>query len=379
MSTGFECVLAATENIARRRRRGIFPVIEHGFKVVSSCGDLLCVSPEHAIKEKWAMYRPPIESNPRCPSCGGGSFAIWKGATKLSKGTGETVLRRPHGQYLCRERGCGRTFYDKTNLLRPKLAIWGPLRFARCIEKGLERRSRLGPKSVWIGQFILNEFDQEFLALPRRSQCSEKACAFPAHKAGKCRYHMNFFKFKWSMEWRAIDAADRFATQDNPHPVFTVMFGGEIAKSADRVIFEHDGGRDRGKKISDDYWREAVLKYEAPTRPSIRVIPDIKPQYVKEESATRNMQHTGAFVLWKGFGKKKIRKSQRNRPAGWHGNHPEQMPRKNFTRDTLKDLPQWTPSSSQEGRDHPDLFNDEEFIPLAESEYFDQAETEAFG
>jgi len=52
-----------------------------------------------------------------------------------------------------------------------------------------------------------------------------------------------------------------------------------------------------------------------------------------------NHQSTGAFVLYKGFGKKKIRKVQRRRPQGWHGNHPEQKPHDKWgDRETLNDI-----------------------------------------
>jgi hypothetical protein len=74
-----------------------------------------------------------------------------------------------------------------------------------------------------------------------------------------------------------------------------------------------------------------------------------------------NRQQTGAFVLWKGFGKKKIRKSQRNRPAGWHGNHPEQKPMK-VSRETLNDIPEWTPLAKQRlNLDHSTISDDESY------------------
>ena len=59
-----------------------------------------------------------------------------------------------------------------------------------------------------------------------------------------------------------------------------------------------------------------------------------------------NHNSTGAFILWKGFGKKKIRKSQRNRPAGWHGSHPKQKPIR-VSRETLDDIPIWSPEPKE--------------------------------
>ncbi len=61
-----------------------------------------------------------------------------------------------------------------------------------------------------------------------------------------------------------------------------------------------------------------------------------------------NHNEKGGFVLWKGFGKRKVRKSQRNRPAGWHGNHPDQKPRDKFgKRESIADLPIWTPPAKE--------------------------------
>ena len=194
----------------------------------------------------------------------------------------------------------------------------------------------------------LSAADLEFLALPRRAKCSEKACPFPhADGSAKCRYHEHFFDFKWSMEWRALDRSDVYATDDIPIPLFTSMLGWEIPHSHEHTVFEHNGQRDRGRKLSDTWWREQVIK--------------------AEEAAPPNSQHTGAFVLYKGFGKRKIRKVQRKRAqqAGWHGRHPEQKPRDSFSRDTLEDVPMWAPRPQDaEDEQNEDAYLDAEFTPL---------------
>jgi len=193
----------------------------------------------------------------------------------------------------------------------------------------------------------LSAADLEFLALPRRAKCSEKACPFPhADGSAKCRYHEHFFEFKWSMEWRALDRGDVYGTGDIPIPLFTSMPGWEIPYSHERTVFEHNGERDRGRKLSDTWWREQVIK--------------------AEEAPAPNSQHTGAFVLFKGFGKRKIRKVQRKRAqqAGWHGHHPEQKPRDSFSRDTLEDLPRPQDAEDQQDQQNEDVYLDAGFTPL---------------
>lgn len=87
------------------------------------------------------------------------------------------------------------------------------------------------------------------------------------------------------------------------------------------------------------------------------------------DPANANRQQTGAFILWKGWGKKKIRKVQRNRPAGWHGNHPEQKPRERWgTRESIATIPEWVPPARTKlyGRKRPALPK-----AIAEMEYDD--------
>lgn len=123
---------------------------------------------------------------------------------------------------------------------------------------------------------------------------------------------------------------DLFSPDGVSAPKFHVGWMWQEHKEFTQAKFEYGGTVNKGNKLSDEYWKALM---EA-------VKPSIKPG--------DNIQHTGAFILWKGFGKKKIRKSIRNRPAGWHGNHPEQKPIKH-DRETLDSIAQWTPPSAAAG------------------------------
>lgn len=129
--------------------------------------------------------------------------------------------------------------------------------------------------------------------------------------------------------------------------------------------YSGDGRPKRGNPYSDPKWghemaemarrlREDFRKPLSPGRPNLLTVdtvirPDgtkvitVKSPRAAPGTAAANHNSTGAFILWKGFGKKKIRKAQRNRPSGWRGNHPEQKPRERFGRETLDDIPAWTP------------------------------------
>lgn len=291
---------------------------------------------------------------------------------------------------------------EEANLLADSLAVeWNPKavspeeRERRKIQYELEKQERcrqrimrvfsrhirLGAPSIWLGQFRLSEQDQTFLTLPRRRLCTEQGCVFPAQR-GKtlCHRHEHFYDYKWSMEWRALGYADTHSTEETPVPLLSTMQGWELRYSAERTVFVHDAGTAKREKLSDDWWRENVEKYMATLPKSsahIRVTRAVSPQYMPEDK-TVNIQHTGAFVLWKGFGKKKIRKSQRKRPAGWHGNHPEQKPREKWgKREALDDVPMWAPqgrdSETQEFRDDEEC----EYTPLSLDS--GQEQTEDFG
>jgi hypothetical protein len=236
-----------------------------------------------------------------------------------------------------------------------------------------DRRMRSGAPSIWLGQFRQTPEDTELLSRPRWSECSVKGCVYPHNGSDKCRYHGHFFDFKWSMEWRGVAYSDIRPTDKTPVPLFSSMQAWEMPQSAERTVFEHNGTRDKGRKLSDDWWREHVEKYQAEAQAKagmvkVRVIGQSKPQYASEDRIT-NIQHTGAFILWKGFGRKKIRKKQRMRPQGWHGNHPEQKPRERFTRDTLEDCPMWAPQPYEQREvQNEEIYLDDDYTPLFEDE-----------
>lgn len=240
-----------------------------------------------------------------------------------------------------------------------------------------ERQMRAGAPSIWLGQFRQTPDDVELLSRPRWSSCSVKGCPYPHNGSDKCRYHGHFFDFKWSMEWRAIGYSDVHPTETTPIPLFSSMQAWELPRSAERTVFDHNGTRDKGRKLSEDYWREHVEKYQAQAAANagkvhVRVIGEPKPQYAPEDKIT-NVQHTGAFVLWKGFGRKKIRKVQRKRAqqVGWHGNHPEQKPRDSFSRDTLEDVPMWAPQSHEHSEvQNEDIYLDDYTPMFADEEEF---------
>lgn len=317
------CVIAGSVYTARRRRLAILESRgerNHGYTADTSCGKEVCIAPDHIVARKWKMFQPPIATNPRCPYCGGGSFRLFGGVTKISKRTGETVSYRPRGNYLCRERGCGRGFYGK-DLLRPFLPAYDP----RCITRH--------PAIFWLGQ--LEGVSMHADAVPKSPHCKVKACVLPVNGNGQglCHHHFHFFDRNIQRLRGSLDVADLFAADGQLYPHFHVGMMWQERADADRTRFEYKGRYEAGAKISEDYWQSAVAKALEGVRPKITI--------------GENVQHTGAFNLWKGFGKKKIRKSQRNRPAGWHGNHPEQKPIKH-DRETLDDLPTWTPADSGE-------------------------------
>lgn len=201
-----------------------------------------------------------------------------------------------------------------------------------------DKHIRDGAQRIWLGQFRITKRDESFVRASRRANCSIKGCVFPVKENGKCHRHEHFFEYAQSMEWRGIGKSDIYGNEETLHPLFSTMQGWELNR-APEIGLVVSGLENRGYKLSEQWWKENVIK--------------------AEESATLNIQHTGAFVLWKGFGKKKIRKSQRMRPQGWHGNHPSQKPMERFGRETLDELPQWTPAKTTVVRREMDEIEDD--------------------
>lgn len=200
---------------------------------------------------------------------------------------------------------------------------------------------------------------------PPRNQkrCPWKGCIFPRQMGQECAYHARFFYYCASLTGRHVSSADVYDDNGSQHTALYISRGDEIKQV--RVVFGDGRPKDRDP-YSDPTWgkemsalaqrtREyfGLRKPLSPGRPNLLTvdtvvfrdgarIPTTSAPRLAPGTAMANHNSTGAFILWKGFGKKKIRKSQRNRPAGWHGSHPKQKPMK-VSRETLNDIPVWTP------------------------------------
>lgn len=185
-------------------------------------------------------------------------------------------------------------------------------------------------------------------AIPKYEHCKVRACAYPANGNGQslCHHHFHFFDRGMQRLNGKLDLADIFSPDGNARPNFHTGFMWQEKANFEYTRFDYKGYRDPGLKISDDYWKK--IQQEAMNSVAPKV------------DANKNIQHTGAFVLWKGFGKKKIRKSQRNRPAGWHGNHPEQKPIKRYGRETIDEIPMMSPASRIIEESVPDFIDEVE-------------------
>lgn len=143
----------------------------------------------------------------------------------------------------------------------------------------------------------------------RGTRCQEKGCPFGTADSDSrlCDYHKEFFKFNESLTGTYLDVRD--------------------LNYKWKPVEEHSGER-----LSIVYpGQNRLFVVDNP------LLPD----------ASQNSNHTGAQVIWKGFGKKKIRKSQRKRPAGYHGPRPDHDPLKRYTRESIIDIPMWAPPGKE--------------------------------
>lgn len=199
-----------------------------------------------------------------------------------------------------------------------------------------------------------------------RGSAKLKHARFLIGRDGLCEYHAHFFDYPSSLTGRHIAVEDIYRPDkdDRRWPMLSVQPRSEVFwRPYIRVVINGVVQRPKDAYKDKDWGAvEAARRFlfadnDAKPRPGLPnrlstaevIHPDgsVSRTVINESSAKPNIQQTGAFVLWKGFGKKKIRKSQRMRPQGWHGNHPEQKPHERWgTRETFDDLPLWAPPSS---------------------------------
>lgn len=153
--------------------------------------------------------------------------------------------------------------------------------------------------------------------LCRVTPCIVKACIWPRYYETLCFEHFHFFDYPISMTGKHLDLENLY-NRDDPDPARTYF---SILPYWERNV--------------DKF--EKSLKLEMPGKITVSVngirVPD-----AERLDARRNLQLS---VTWKmkGWGKKKIRKVQRHRGPGWHGNHPDQKPIKRWSRELLEYLP----------------------------------------
>lgn len=163
---------------------------------------------------------------------------------------------------------------------------------------------------------VMHRREAETLMRP----CEVRACPFPRNGSPLCHRHKHFFEYSCSMKGQ-IDRGDLFSEDRAKFPLFTTMQPWEITHSFERTKFWHRGTVDQGTLLSEEWWKANVER-------------------------AINGQWSGPHGH-KGWGKKKIRKAQRMRPAGYHGSRPAQKPIK-VERDTLDNVAQWTPQRTEE-------------------------------
>lgn len=144
--------------------------------------------------------------------------------------------------------------------------------------------------------------------------CEMRGCPYPRNGGNLCFRHTHFYEYGMSMEWRGLDLADIYADRFSSNfPLFTTMKAWEIPNSDNQTVFIHRGTFNHGATIGERWLHK------------------------HGESIVSNLQH-GTTSGRKGWGKKKIRKSQRRREAGWGGSRPAHDPVGRWSREKLEDI-----------------------------------------
>jgi hypothetical protein len=235
------------------------------------------------------------------------------------------------------------------------------------------------PANLWLG-LLWNSASKRTDFVART--CSEKGCPLPVVREGMCHHHAHFFDYPISMTDRNIDWNPHYRTgyDANQTPELYSEFlvsTASLEKSlrversgylrhdhknqGDGDILAEEVDVDRDKKnalarhakarnkaairqknidvVTDEFLLEAARRAtNSRDRDQIRrlftVIPEPRVEYAPEQRVV-NYQGRGTRGGHPGS-HKKVRKSQRKRPAGWHGSRPDHDVYKRWSRETVE-------------------------------------------
>jgi hypothetical protein len=255
----------------------------------------------------------------------------------------------PMTAYKMRFRSIGidRTARDRTKILDAKCG--NPRCYAKEHVFSRARRIGTGKRSndIGTGFFLGFMWGTSKVEIPIQEvpRCGVRSCAFPEHQqSGLCHTHLHWFYVEGLGD--AIDVRDMYADDNaSTYPTLSVGMLYEDRYNWLNVRKEGYPGKSEAERTNDAWWHENVIKagleVDGVITPKIRgsVLPDVlgrlknitaetlKPGVGAQTSGSLKMRH---------HDKKKIRKTQRKRPAGWKGSRGAHDPVGRWDREVIE-------------------------------------------
>jgi hypothetical protein len=225
---------------------------------------------------------------------------------------------------------------------------WEERKYCSILCAGISRRSTVVRGSTFYMGFLAFSASNrsEFV---KRATCAEKGCVFPVSAKGLCHRHANFGFYSAAMRGAKLERKDLFGEDGTSHyPAISTLKAFEIEHSHENTIFVRQSAVDNKWKLTEEYLWEAAQKATADNRADIlryvRVTKEKLRDYIPEQ---RVVNHQGRGTRGGHPGShKKVRKSQRKRPAGWHGSRPDHDVIKRWSRQTIDEVATWTPADN---------------------------------
>lgn len=250
----------------------------------------------------------------------------------------------PHTAYKMRFRvmGIDRTMRDKTIL--PDVTCGDSLCYAT--EHIFMRRRKYGRTAKYVndmagGRAFLGLLSGTCIPVERLNSCSIRGCVQPAtQQSSLCRHHETFFEVEGL--GGVVDVNDMFADDNGGDSTFTVGMLWEDRYNWLNVKREGSTWKSSAERENDRWWHDNViakgLEVEGVVTPKIRgsVLADVLARKPEDKRLKLGVgAQTSLHGKMRNHSKKKIRKVQRNRPAGWHGGHGDHDPQY-FDRQSIK-------------------------------------------
>lgn len=354
----------------RERVRKANIAIPHGHKLIAGCGNPRCVSSDHAELQKWLSFRPESELRriaslvSDLPLDGrldvdfpNDRASLTRLRSYLYQMTIRRCVIRPLSNGKVRIIATGNFSALLGTIKDQKTEKFYPSKSTMACARPHESGMLCG--AHYLGM-LWGCWEKKVVC---KSKCSIKGCPYPATAAAiVCRQHT---LAEWQLQYaRDLDRHDMIAPREYPWLPLT-LYNAPISRDKrgflDTETYWPQNARWYGafekksaaERINDRWWKANVIdkglvtdrsgivhKFDSEIQLNARLEEANWKSSVENIRKFFGVQRSGSLKMRLGGGRGKIRKKQRNRPAGRHG-HRDDTKSNKPNRETLEFEDEW--------------------------------------